>query len=177
MGSNLFVLHLSGPPCSGKTTLENALAVKLPGAYTVSFDRMKWQLAGYDRTKDGPLVDELVMGLFAVVCEKRISVLLDFSFANEEEYLACRKVAEENGHSFASVELTAPVEVLLERFHRRIEHSKKTGAKVTITDDAEFLETISKKFYTPPGTPKFDTSTGLIEKIVSEVLKSILPAA
>src|SRR6478609_130207 len=107
---SLFVLHLSGPPCSGKTTLENALAERLPGAYIISFDRMKWQLAGYDRTKDGPLVDELALGLLRVACEKNIPAIFNFSFVDnmgEKEYAACRRMAEEKGYAFVSVTLTA----------------------------------------------------------------------
>lgn len=164
----LFVLHLSGPPCSGKTTLENALSEKFPGAYIVSFDRMKWQLAGYDRNKDGPLVDDLVMGLFEVVCRKQIPILLDFSFESEAEYAACRQGAERQGYKFLSVELTAPTEVLLQRFHERIENAKRTGVKITITSDPEFLETAAKKFYLPPDTPVFDTSKTGIDEIVQK---------
>jgi predicted kinase len=175
MTPDLFVLHLSGPPASGKTTLEKALADKFPGAYLVSFDRMKWQLAGYDHTKDGPLVDSLVLGLFEVVCKRKLPVFLDFSFTNEEEYARCRKIAEENGYRFFSVQLTAPIEVLVERFHKRIQDAKRTGLKITITDEATFRETAAKKFFIPPGAILFDTSKMRIEEIVRQIIQDLRP--
>ncbi|MGH9442960.1 MAG: AAA family ATPase, partial [Thermoanaerobaculia bacterium] len=165
-----FVLHLSGHACSGKSTVADALAERLPGLYVVSYDRLKWQLAGYDRTKDGPLVDDLVLGFFEVVCRRHIPVLLDFYFETEAGYTACRAVAEREGYAFADVELTAPLPVLLQRFRQRVADAARTGAKISVTDEAVFLRNAERVFFLPPGSPRFDTSTTDIDAIVDGIL-------
>jgi predicted kinase len=168
-----FVLHLSGHSCAGKSTLEKALAEKMPGTYIISFDKAKWQLAGYDRNKDGPLVDELVLGFYKVACERQVPIIFDFYFRDESRYSACRKIAEQHGYTFASVELTAPLEVRLERFHKRVAEAKSLGSKISVTDDVVFLENAKKNFYLPENTPSFDTSTIDIEEIATRIVSSL----
>lgn len=168
--SRLFVLHLSGHSCAGKSTLSGVLEEKLAGTYAIAYDRMKWQVFGYDPGKDGPLVDRLVLGLFEVACRQRIPILLDFYFKDEEEYLSCREIAEGYGYDFISVELTAPLEVRLKRFHDRVADAKETGTKISVTDEAVFLRNAAKTFYLPAGTPSFDTSTMSMPEIAERVL-------
>jgi len=144
--------------------------------YTISYDRMKRQLAGYDRTKDGPLIDDLSMGLFELVCRKQIPILLDFYFVSETGYLACRNVAEQNGYIFIDLELTAPMPVLLERFHERRQESGPLGTEALNMTEEGFVERAERKFYFPQGTPVFDTSKISPEKISEEIIGRILPS-
>ena len=84
------VIHLSGPSCSGKSTLNQALGEKLPGLYTVSYDKQKWQLAGYDRDRN----------TYEFIAKKGISMQLDFFFRRETDYRHCKDIAEKFGYKF-----------------------------------------------------------------------------
>lgn len=170
MNPQKFVLHLSGASCSGKSTIGALLAESLPGIYVVSHDKLKWQLSGYERDKDMPLMRKILQGFFEVVCKQGVSVLLDAIVRNEEDYQYFKDVAEANGYRFISVKLTAPKEVLLKRFRERIENGKKNNIKISITSEELFLANIENEFFTPEGTPTFDTSEANPAEVVSEIL-------
>ncbi len=171
MAPKPFVLHLSGHSCAGKSTLAKALEDKLPGMYIVSYDKMKWQLADYVSSKDGPLIDKLVLGFFEVVCREHIPILLDSYFKDEDAYLHCRQIATEHGYNFLSVEITAPLEVRLERFRKRVAEAKRMGTKISIKDEETFMERSAKKFYFPDGKMSFDTSLMKIEDIAQQIMQ------
>ena len=81
-----FVIYPIATSCAGKSTLTKALSEKLPDIYTVSYDKLKWQLAGYHRDKHRSLIKEITFGLFEVICSKYIPILLDVSLQDEAEY-------------------------------------------------------------------------------------------
>src|SRR3990167_3991437 len=118
MTKGKFVIHISGSGCSGKSSLADALAVKFPGAYLVSFDKLKWQLAGYNRNKPGcrEFIEDVQLALFEIICRKSIPVFFDFYFRDEQKYAQAKKIVEDNGYSIIHVGLKAPKEVLLNRF-------------------------------------------------------------
>ena len=154
----LYVLHLIGPTCSGKSTLYTVLADRLPDVYLLSYDRIKWQVAGYQRDTHRKLIKELAFGFFELVCQKHISVLLDMSLTDEAEYGRATEIAKRYGYSFISVEFTAPRDVLLDRFRSRVEDAKRMGTKISVTSEDIFLNELSKRPFVPPHTPVFDTS-------------------
>src|SRR3989344_7775858 len=110
-----FAIHIAGPSCSGKTTLSNALGEKFPGLYMLSFDKLKWQLAGYNRDQHSNLIKNIELGVFEVICKQAIPLTLNYFCQNTQEYATLQNIAGQNGYKFISVELTAPKEVLLAR--------------------------------------------------------------
>jgi shikimate kinase len=170
---NKFAIHLSGPAGSGKTFFSEALGKKIPNLYIVSFDKLKWQLAGYHRDNHSNLIKEIELGFFEVICKKQLPATLDFFCKNEAEYETCKSIAERYGYVFIPIQLTAPKEVLLERFRNRVKRAKETDRKISFTDEALLLANISEKSYVPAGTPVFDTSTTSADQIVSEILQLI----
>lgn len=174
MPSQKFVIHLSGPSCVGKSTLNQAIGEKLPGTYTVSYDTQRWQLAGYNRDRDKAMITEITLGLFEVVANKGIPIQLDFFFRKEADYRHCKDIAETYGYRFFSFELTAPTEVLLARFRERVADAKRTGSrKISVTDEKVFLENLSKDRFLPPDTQRFDTSVMSPDEIASKIVSLI----
>lgn len=166
----MFVLHLSGASCSGKSTVGSAFAEILPGIYVVSHGKLKWQLSGYNRDKDMPLMRNILRGFFEVVCKQGVPILLDAIVRTEEDYKYFKDVAEANGYRFISVKLTAPKEILLNRFRERIENGKKNNVKISITSEELFWANIENEFFTPEGTPSFDTSKTSPSEVASQIL-------
>jgi predicted ABC-type ATPase len=167
---NLFVVHLAGPSTSGKSSVFRALAEKLErDIYTVSYDKLKWGLNTYHRNKHKALIKELVIDFFEVTCHKHLPIFLDAFIENELEYQNYKRIAEENGYVFISVELTAPLGVLLTRFRERVENAKLTGGKISITDENIFLSETSKRPFVHENTPVFDTSVESLETITETI--------
>jgi predicted kinase len=164
------VIHFFGHSCTGKSTLEKILKDKLPGWYVVSYDKQKWQLAGYDRLKDISVVKEITKGLFEAVCKLGHSIISMAVISNEEEYLSYRRIAEEHGYKFISIELTAPKEIVLARFRERVENAKRLGTTLSVIDEKVFLENQAQPFFVPENTPSFDTSVLESDDVANKVL-------
>lgn len=174
-----FVIHISGPGCSGKSTLSKALGEKFPGMYAVAYDKLKWQLSGYKGSgnngdeKHSELINKIQLGLFEVVCKQSVPINLDYFLETEADYIACKKIAGNNGYLLIPVKLTAPKEVLLARFNDRVESAKREGTKISITDKNAFLKTFSWKTFTPSDALIFDTSKNSPKDIVEVISQKV----
>ncbi|OGY63938.1 MAG: hypothetical protein A3I89_00570 [Candidatus Harrisonbacteria bacterium RIFCSPLOWO2_02_FULL_41_11] len=169
-----FVIYPIATSCAGKSTLTKALSEKLPDIYTVSYDKLKWQLAGYHRDKHRSLIKEITFGLFEVICSKYIPILLDVSLQDEAEYFYCYKIAQKYGYKFIPIKLIAPTVILLQRFRERIADAKQKGTEISVTDESIFLENLFKKSFVPLGTPIFDTSEIRPEYIANEIIVNLI---
>ncbi|MEK7132708.1 MAG: AAA family ATPase [Patescibacteria group bacterium] len=165
-----FVIHLSGKSCSGKSSVAKILSDRLPSIYTIAYDKLKRQLAGYHRDKHAHLIKNLTLGFFEVVCKENISVLLLSGFKNKTEYLQYREITEKYGYTFVFIELTAPMDILLHRFRERVENAKREGGKLSVTDEGLFLENASKDWFVPKGAVSFDTSKTAPEIIADQII-------
>jgi predicted ABC-type ATPase len=169
-----FVICLSAAPsCSGKSTLANVIAKKLPDVYTISYDKLKWQLSGYHRNKHKALIKKIALGLFEVVCQAHIPILLDI-FLKDAEYRRCYKIAKKYGYEFISVKLIAPKKVLLNRFRERVKRAKRARTKISVTDEKLFIANLSKKSFTPANTLIFDTSLTDADYIADKTIKALI---
>src|SRR5688572_15776295 len=115
-----FVLHLAGKPASGKSTFAHLISQKFPGTYTIFYDKLKWQLSGYEREQHRRLITDIELGLYEVVCRQGIPIVFELFFETEDEYLTARGQAEALGYVFLTIELVAPEAVLMERFRERL---------------------------------------------------------
>lgn len=164
------ILFLDGPSCSGKSTVEAELGRRMPGTYTVAFDKLKWQLAGYDRDRDRETVKELLVGFFEVVCARGLPIILQVSMRTKEEFDAYARIAESHGYRIVSVRLTAPTETLLERFRARIANAGP-NAKISVRDEPTFLSNVERPAYCPADTMVFDTT----QRSAADVADQIVP--
>lgn len=168
------IIHFIGYSCTGKSSLEKVLKEKLPGWYVVSYDKQKWQLAGYDRLKDSKLIKDITKGLFEVICKLGNSILCLALISTEEEYISYKQIAEKYEYAFISIELTAPKETLLKRFRERVESAKLAkSTTISVTDEEVFLENISKPFFVPKNINSFDTSILKPEEIANKILEEL----
>jgi RNase adaptor protein for sRNA GlmZ degradation len=166
------VLCFSSYSCTGKTETVNLINEQYRGFYTVAFDKQKWLLSGYERTRDNALIKEIVLDLFEDVCKRNLPIILMSPMTTEETYLRHKKIAEDNGYEMYFISLTAPRDVLIQRFRERVESAKlKESKTIAQTDEGIFLETLDRGFYTSPDTLVIDTSTNTPEEVVAQLLK------
>ncbi len=171
MEKQKFVIHLVGRPCSGKSTLESLIGEKVAESFRVDYDHLKWQLSDYHRDKHRDLVQRITRGLYETVCAQQVPLVLLNLFAHNEQDLAdYKKIAESNGYKFISVLLTAPDEVLVERFRKRLEHAQKIGQKVSIVDEQTFRSWLATQYFFPSDAIEFDTSKVTMESVRDEIL-------
>lgn len=146
---------------------------KFPGMYNVSSDKLKWQIAGYHRDKHRGLARELALELFEAVCKKSLPIVLEVLFEDEAAYLSSKKTAEKYGYKFISIKLTAPDEVLLQRFRERVESAKAANSKISITDENMFIQNLSRKYFIPTDSMEFDTSKMDAETITEKIVNLV----
>lgn len=163
-------LYLSGPSCSGKSTVEAELAERIPGAYTVAYDKLKWQLAGYNRDRDRETVKELLVGFFEVVCRKGLPIFLQAFMRTEDEYDRYLDIAKANGYKVVSVQLTAPTDVLIARFRERVARATAAGSNISVTDEDLYRKNLEWSAYAPEGTPVFDTTKATPGEIADQIV-------
>ena len=174
MVSKKFVIYLSAPSCSGKSALTSVLSDRLPGLYLVASDKLKWQLAGYNRDKHGLLIKKMTSRFFEIVCQMGVPILLDAWINNKQVYSNYLKTAKKYGYEFIPIKLTAPKRVLLQRFRERVIRAKRGGIKISTTDEKTFIKNLSRKSFFPAGTPIFDTSKTTIDSIAAKILKILV---
>ena len=86
-----FAIHISGPGCSGKSSLAQEIGERFSGTYSVAYDKLKWQLSGYDRNGadhqlQRNIINDIEWRLIEYVCEKSVPITTDVFLHNEEEY-------------------------------------------------------------------------------------------
>jgi len=170
MENKKIVINVSGKGCSGKSTLSKKLSERISGIYIVSYDKLKWQLGGYNRDLHRPIIKELTIGLFEVVCRQGIPIIIDGFSRTEELYKKYLQTMEENGYKFLPIKLEAPPEVLLDRFRERIASCESKGKKISIMDEDLFIKNNSIKYFDVPNATVFDTSVLSIDEIANKVL-------
>ncbi len=174
MQDKKFIIAFLGYACTGKSTVARALADRASDIYLVSTDKQKWLLSGYDRNTHPVPIKEITFGLFEAVCKTGLSIQLEY-IRTEEDYLAAKEMADKYGYELRCFEFTAPRDVLLERFHERVEEAKKTGMQISVTREEVFLGILDKGYYAPAGIPVFDTTKLSTEEIVEGVLSEMGP--
>ncbi|GEM_PF-3232964 len=173
-----FVIHVSGPICAGKSTFINAIGARFPGSYLIEYDKLKRQLFGYQRTREDhrEIIRRFQWGLLELACEQSLPVITGVFLHDEEEYGRFMNITKRYGYEKrVFVRLTAPQDVLLERFRARVKHAKETGAWLSLDDESVFLSIISspKRSLIPPGTPVFDTSVTNAEAIADDIARKL----
>ena len=169
-----FIVHISGPGCSGKSSLAAELGERFPGTYLVAYDKLKWQLSGYKRITDGDLVRSIELELFEIICKKKISMFTIFNRHTAPELEKCDALAKESDYSpVLYVQLEAPEDVLISRFRERVKSAKEMGTKVSLTDESLFREKLTHDHYSWPGKLVFDTSVTDVKEIADRIEKII----
>lgn len=134
---NRYILLVSGPLCSGKTTLVEAFLKKEKRLFRASFDSIKRNISDFDGEKDRMLVKDLLFSLSKEVLNKELSLIVEGS-ANIliEMRDFYKNLAREKSVVFLEVNLEAPLEVLLKRLEERV----AKGQSLTVSKPEQLIQ-------------------------------------
>lgn len=170
MEAKKIIINLVGMSCTGKSALKHKLMELIPGAYNVSFDKLKWFLSGYDRVQDADLVRQLVAGYVGVVASYGLTIVLEGAIKTEDHFKRVSEVATQHGYTILTVELQAPQDVLLERFRNRVKEAEEKGNKISVTTEEVFLQNMAEPRYVPENKLVFDSSIRSPEEIAHAII-------
>lgn len=168
-----FVLQISGPGCAGKSSLAEAIGSIFPGTYYLAYDRLKWQLSGYNRDKDRQIIHKIQKALFDILLSISLPIVTEMFLHDEDEYREFQAVAARHGYAVTYIALTAPRGVLVERFRARIKSAEEKGTKISLTNEELFIENLSRKSFVPTNTPEYDTSITDVKEIAAEIANKL----
>jgi predicted kinase len=170
MVNEKIIINVSGKSCTGKSTLVSELSNRIDEIYTISYDKMKRQLAGYHRDHHKSLVKDLTFGFFEVVCRQGLSIFIDGFISSEEEYNKYLTVGKKHGYKFISVNLEASLDDLLPRFRKRIESCELKNIKISVVDENLFLENQKINYFVPPNSKTFNTAKLNKDEVADQVM-------
>lgn len=168
-----FVIHLAGRSCSGKSTVAELISTRLPGIFTVDYDHIKWQLSGYDRDEHRGDIEAIGAKMYEAACERGLPVLLKLFSHNQATYDLLRQIAALHGYKFIPIFLTAPDEVLLTRFRKRVAEAKTSGARISNTDENLFKSWLTIPYFQSSEAQVFDTTKMDVKSIAEKIIKML----
>ena len=157
-----FILILDGPSCGGKTSAATILLDSFGGIFDAQSDRIKWLISDYSSSIHKDIVHEMTMETVKVALKNGLSILKQGAMFGLEDV---EKIAKEFDVPVFVANISAPKEVLDERFCERIE-ARKQGARISNVDPVRFSEMCELYHETKMDTPlEFDSSTQSPEEI------------
>lgn len=122
---------IDGPMGGGKSTVADLLKKKLEGVLFTGLDRLKWSIAGFNRTpKENKLVAHLVESISRTALEDGASVCIEQGFMRAEYMQPFIEMANELNVKLMIYQIEASREVLIERL---IPRKTPEGAKTPVS--------------------------------------------
>lgn len=168
-----FIIFIQGKSCTGKSSLQKELGKSYPDSYLVSYDALKWGFAGFNRDTHFEAARQLTQVVYNALCDMGISMLV---IAPRSEKIAheYREKAEEHGYIFIPIHLTAPDDVLIERFRARLkEHTENKRGRMSLTNEDQFRQLIAEPHAVMDDSFAFDTSKISTEQIAQEIMEKL----
>ncbi len=166
-----YILLVSGPLCSGKTSLAEVFMKKETRVFRASFDTIKRLISNFDAEKNRGIVTELVFSLSKEAFKKNFSLYVEGSASIFEKMREFYKtLAEENNIIFLEINLEAPIEVLKKRLEERV----KSGKALVVTNMEQFMRRYNLYIEHKDSTLEtYDTSKNTPEEIYLSVIKKL----
>lgn len=132
-----YILLLSGPLCSGKSSLANTFLKNEKRLFRGSFDMIKRQISDFDSEEDRMLVKDLLFALSKEAVHKKLSIIVEGSANIMFEIRSfCSTLANKESIDFFEINLEAPIEVLQKRLQERV----RDGKALTVTEPEQLLK-------------------------------------
>lgn len=165
-----FLLVLNGPSCGGKSSVAKIILEKYSGIYNAKSDQIKWLISGYKSVTYREVVDDMTMATIDQALLYGLPVIKEGGLWVLDKL---KELAKKHSVSFFIANISAPKEVLDERFQERIQ-AKKNGARIANVDPARFDEIHELFLKTKTDTPlSFDSSASSPEDIAREIVAYI----
>ncbi|MEI8223650.1 MAG: hypothetical protein WCG20_00840 [bacterium] len=167
--NNQFILVLHGPSCGGKSTVSDIIFKKYGGIFKGKSDTIKRLISDYDNTIHHDLVGIMTIETMRVALEHGLSVMKEGGLYGLDEMVA---LSQTHQIPLFIANISAPWEILLERFDQRIA-SPIPGVKIN-TDHTKFKEIFDTYHATKIDSPlTFDSSIQSPDEIVTVIISTI----
>ena len=167
-----FLLILNGPSCGGKSNVSNILTERYGGIYNAKSDAIKWFISDYNPHVHRTAVYEMTLETIRVALKHGLSVIKEGALYKPEKLI---QIAQEYSIPVFIANVSAPKDVLEERFQERIESKEKNqNAKIANVDPHRFNELYEMYIETKMESPlEFDSSKQTAEEITDNIVSYI----
>lgn len=167
-----FVIYLFGPSAAGKSTTADILKSSINNLDVIDFDIIKRQIPHYDWEQHAYEGRTLTIDKLKLdgMTEDKILLLMPSS-KNKDEYELIQSIAQAQNKRLINVRITAPNEILIERYKERLSHidpSKKDWKFKTLD---EFITKIQEPYFVPDNATTFDSSTTTAKDIARRIIE------
>lgn len=167
MSNKQFLLLIDGPMGGGKSTVADLLKKSLVGAVFTGLDRLKWSIAGFNRTpEENKLAAHLVESIARTALEDGASVCVEQGFMRAEYMEPYIKMAHGLGVELLVYQIEAPREALIERLTSR---KTPTEAKTQVSRE-KIEKNIDSYFENKYKQAKVIDSQNLAPEQISEMI-------
>jgi len=174
MSNTKLMINIFGPSTAGKSTIAEMLQEHIERLYTVDFDAVKRQIAGYYWKRDRAVATEITHDTLASVANTELPILVLLpTRGDEQSYDRIASTASNHGRILLNIEITAPNEVLIERYKDRLRKIKESGTNWKFKTLDEFIDFIKTPYYRPEDTHSFNSATNTPDQILTQILKLI----
>jgi len=170
---NKVIVFVFGPGCAGKSSALKGLAERNEGSYLISYDKLKWGVAGYHRDIHKELVRQLTFGLLEKACEQELLIWLDMFRLNEVEYGKLVELARKYDYRLLPVYMVASDDVLIERFRERVAQVEASGGHLSVGNESLFKELIHKDTFFPDDVLELDSGVLSEGEIVERIMEDL----
>jgi hypothetical protein len=130
---NQFILIINGPNVGGKTSAVESIMNQ--------YKKIKFLISDYTPDRDRMLVHEAVILVGEKMLEGGMSLLVEGgSLMQGKMNERLEELGKKHGVKVTVVNVEAPLPVLLKRFDERVMNSITRGSKISVTDEAGFMQ-------------------------------------
>ncbi len=138
---NQFIIIINGPIVSGKTWAVDAIMAKYKKVFRLSINKIKFLISDYNPERDRGIVHEATMIIADRMLANGMSIIMEGGSIMQGKV---NEELEELGKKYrvktTYVNVEAPLETLMTRFHDRVRLAPSRGSKLSVTDDAGFMK-------------------------------------
>lgn len=168
------IINIFGPMTAGKSTLAEFLKDHIDRIYIVDFDVVKRQISNYYSPRDREIATEITYDTLASAAKSELPIVALLPPPKDQvSYERIADIAKQNDRQLINIEITAPVDVLVERYRERIKSVTKSGDSVKLRTPEEFKQAVKSPYYKPVDTYSLDSSQ-LSPNEIFEQVKSLL---
>ncbi len=168
------IFNIFGPSTAGKSTTAELLEPEFERLYTVDFDVIKRQLSGYHWKRDSATAQKITFDTLASVAATGLTILALLPPPKAEgDYNRLVAIAEINNYTVINIEISAPEEVLVQRYKARLRAIRESGSNWKFKTLDEFKNKLHESYYRPANTISFDSSEMSPDSILEAIKERV----
>lgn len=138
---NQFILIINGPMVGGKTSAVESIMNQYKKVFRLSANKIKFLISDYTPERDRSLVHASLLLIAENMLAGGMSLLLEGGSVMQGDLnTKLKELGAKHSIKVTTVNIEAPLETLKKRFEERVMNSITRGSKISVTDEAGFME-------------------------------------